>query len=87
MSLKDFQLVEKLGEGSYSSVYKVKRITDNCEYALKKVRMLKLSSKERENSLNEVRILASIKNKNIIQYKEAFIDESSQSLWYYYLQY
>ena len=84
---KDFQLVEKLGEGSYSSVYKVKRITDNCEYALKKVRMLKLSSKERENSLNEVRILASIKNKNIIQYKEAFIDESSQSLWYYYLQY
>ena len=30
--------------------------------------------------MNEVRILASIKNNNIISYKEAFIDEESQSL-------
>ena len=82
MSLSNFQMLAKLGEGAYSSVYKVRRITDNCEYALKKVRMLNLSSKEKENALNEVRILASIKNPNIIQYKEAFIDESSKSLWY-----
>jgi len=82
MSLKDFQMLAKLGEGAYSSVYKVKRITDGCLYALKKVRMLNLSDKEKENALNEVRILASIKNPNIISYKEAFVDEQSQSLWY-----
>jgi NIMA (never in mitosis gene a)-related kinase 1/4/5 len=41
-----------------------------------------LNDKERENAVNEVRILASIKgNKNIIQYKEAFIDSGSDSLW------
>ena len=52
------------------------------EYALKKVRMSELSEKEKENAVNEVRILASIKkNQNIIQYKEAFIDEDSESLW------
>lgn len=28
MSLKDFQVIEKLGDGAYSSVYKVKRIQD-----------------------------------------------------------
>ena len=39
--------------------------------------MLNLSEKERENALNEVRILASIKNENIICYKEAFIDLDS----------
>ena len=41
-----------------------------------------LTDKEKENAINEVRILASIKNnKNIIAYKEAFIDETSGSLW------
>jgi NIMA (never in mitosis gene a)-related kinase len=43
--------------------------------------MQKLSEKEKENALNEVRILASIKHPNIVAYKEAFIDESSSSLW------
>jgi len=50
-------------------------------YALKKVKMLNLSDKEKENALNEVRILASINHANVIAYKEAFIDESSSSLW------
>lgn len=60
----------------------MRRIKDNEIYALKKVRMLKLSDKEKENALNEVRILASIKHPNIVAYKEAFIDEPSSSLWY-----
>ena len=62
-------------------MYKVKRIADNCIYSLKKGRISGLSEKEKENSLNEVRMLASIKSPNIIQYKEAFIDESTRSLW------
>ena len=66
-----------LGEGAYSSVYHVRRIADGDYYALKKVRMQKLSDKEKENALNEVRILASIRHPNIIAYKEAFIDEAS----------
>ena len=70
-----------IGEGAYSSVYHVRRITDNETYALKKVKMQKLSDKEKENALNEVRILASITHPSIIAYKEAFIDEPSQSLW------
>lgn len=43
--------------------------------------MLNLSEKEKENALNEVRILASISQPNVISYKEAFIDETSSSLW------
>jgi NIMA (never in mitosis gene a)-related kinase len=34
-----------------------------------------LSVKERENALNEVRILASIKHSNVIGYKEAFLED------------
>ena len=49
-----------IGDGAYSSVYKVRRVEDNDVYALKKVKMLNLSDKEKENALNEVRILASL---------------------------
>jgi NIMA (never in mitosis gene a)-related kinase len=58
-------------------VYHVRRFADNLTYALKKVKMDKLSEKEKENALNEVRILASIQHKNICSYHEAFIDEAS----------
>ena len=79
-TIEDFELLSRLGEGSYSSVYKVKRKSDQQVYALKMVRMMNLSTKEKENALNEVRILASIQSKNIISYKEAFIDDISQAL-------
>ena len=39
MSIKDFQIVKKLGSGSFSEVWKVKRISDNQEYAMKKVKL------------------------------------------------
>lgn len=44
---------------------------------MKKVRMNNLKLKERENALNEIRILASINDPHIIGYKEAFFDELS----------
>jgi NIMA (never in mitosis gene a)-related kinase len=56
------------------------RLSDKQIYALKKVSMAPLSTKERENALNEVRILASIKHPNVVAYKEAFIEEAEQSL-------
>ena len=80
MSAKDFQVLSKLGEGSYSSVWKVIRLSDNKEYAMKKVKMNALNDKEKENALNEVRILASIQSPYIIGYKEAFFDDNSMTL-------
>jgi NIMA (never in mitosis gene a)-related kinase len=82
MSLSSFDFIKKLGEGAYSQVYQVRRKSDSMIYALKKVRIMNLNTKERENALNEVRILASIHHPNVISYKEAFLDDESSSLWY-----
>ena len=78
--MEGFEILEKLGDGAYSVVYKVRRKEDSKVYALKKVRLQNLSDKEKENSLNEVRILASVKSTFVIAYKEAFIDENDKSL-------
>ena len=75
-----FEIIKKLGDGSYSVVYKVRRKADNNIYALKKVNLQKLKEKEKQNALNEVRILASVKSPFVISYKEAFIEESDKSL-------
>jgi len=42
--------------------------------------MEKLSTKEKQMALNEVRILASVQHKNVIGYKEAFFDEDQNCL-------
>lgn len=75
--LRDFQIMSKLGDGAYSSVYKVKRLEDSHIYALKKVKIGMMSSKDKENAINEVRILSSVKHPNVVAYKEAFIDNES----------
>ena len=78
--MNGFQILNKIGEGSFSTVLKVQRKKDGIIYALKRVKFAKLSDKEKSNALNEIRILASINNKNIISYKEAFFDENDSSL-------
>ncbi len=55
----------------------MKRFTDGQHYALKKVKMAGLNAKEKENALNEVRILASIEHETIIGYKEAFFEDTT----------
>ena len=79
-SLKDFSTIKLLGKGSFSTVYLVQRKQDSKIYALKSVFLEKLTKKQQESSLNEVRILASIHHPNVISYKEAFWDDNTSTL-------
>lgn len=79
--MNGFEILSKLGEGAYSVVHKVRRLEDGKIYALKKVKLLNLSEKEKQNAINEVRILASVKSSFVISYKEAFLDEGESCLW------
>lgn len=78
--MDNYKVIDTIGKGAYSNVYKVKRKSDGQIYALKKVLLKGLSKKEKENALNEVRILASVQHPNIISYKECFLEESPAAL-------
>ena len=78
--MQNFEIINKIGDGAYSEVFKVRRKIDSKIYALKKVKLKNLKEKEKINSLSEIRILASIKSPFIISYKEAFFTIEDKSL-------
>ena len=80
MSIRDFEIGTELGKGAFGSVYIVKRKEDTKIYAMKRVKISQLNTKEKENALNEVRILASLNHPNIVGYKEAFFEEDIKTL-------
>ena len=80
MSLEDFEFGRVLGKGVFGSVIIVKRRQDKEIYAMKRVKISGLTKRELENSFNEVRLLASLNHKNVIGYREAFYDQSSNTL-------
>jgi len=80
MSLNDFEIGTILGKGAFGSVAIVTRKEDRKTYAMKRINISKLNDKEKENALNEIRILASLSHPNIIGYKEAFFDEPSKTI-------
>lgn len=80
MSLKDFVIGKELGKGAFGTVCIATSKTDGQIYAMKRVKLSALNIKERENALNEVRILASLSHPNIIRFEETFFDEDSKTL-------
>lgn len=76
MSLSDFYVLETIGKGSFAAVHKVVRKSDKKVYAIKRVKIQKLSKKEINDALNEIRLLASIRHKNIVGFLEAFLDSN-----------
>ena len=63
MSLNDYEILKQIGTGAFSTVSLVKSKKDNLIYALKSVELNKMQQKEKDNSLNEIRLLASINHK------------------------
>lgn len=56
------------------------RKSDNKVYALKRVKINKMSKKEIADALNEIRFLASIRHKNIVGFLEAFLENNETEL-------
>jgi serine/threonine protein kinase len=72
---KDFQLVEKLGEGSYGSVWKAIHTKSNVVTAVKKVPI----ENDLNDLLNEIKIMKQCSSPYIIKYYGSYYKESE--LW------
>jgi len=70
----NFVIEKFLGKGSFGSVFRVRRKSDDELYVAKEVDVKQLPKPERKKALDEVRLLASLQHPNIVTYHEAFAD-------------
>ncbi|XP_055678483.1 interferon-induced, double-stranded RNA-activated protein kinase-like isoform X1 [Lutzomyia longipalpis] len=66
---KDFLEIEKLGNGTFGEVVKVRHKTDGQEYAIKKI---KLTDTNWHCVNNEISVLARLDHRNVVRYNNSF---------------
>ena len=74
--MSDFKIMGKLGAGSFGVVSKVKRLADNQIYVLKQIQLADMTRKEKAESINEVKILASMDSPYVVKYYDSFMEAS-----------
>lgn len=75
--LAEFTFTEKLGQGSYASVYKAfKKVGQREVVAVKCILKTSLNSISKENLLTEIEVLKTLKHRHIIQLKDFMWDEN-----------
>ena len=70
--IKDYEIKERLGLGSFGVVYKVIKKSNNNIYVIKQIPLLGLSSQQINDVKLEARILSSVSSPYIVKYYESF---------------
>ncbi|KAI5286932.1 G2-specific serine/threonine protein kinase [Ascosphaera aggregata] len=81
-----YEVLEKIGSGSFGIIRKVKRKSDGFVLCRKEISYLKMSHKEREQLLSEFNILSSLRHPNIVAYYHREHLKPSQEI-YLYMEY
>jgi NIMA (never in mitosis gene a)-related kinase len=70
--IKDYEIKERLGIGSFGVVYKVFNRTNNSIYVIKQIPLLGLSSQQINDVKLEAKILSSVSSPYIVKYFDSF---------------
>lgn len=71
--MQRYEVLRKIGKGSFGTVDLVRRRKDGKSFVLKRMRIGSVSSKEREMCHNEVQLLERLNHPSIVRYEESFI--------------
>ena len=69
---KGFKVLKLLGVGSFGKAYLCRNLQDNSECVIKQIILDNLDEKEKQETLNEVKILKKLDHSNIIKFIDAF---------------
>ena len=68
--LSKYEIIQEMGRGAFSTVYKIKSKSDNTIYCLKKINI-----KTTPDRKNEVNILSKLNHPNLVKYISSYEDE------------
>jgi NIMA (never in mitosis gene a)-related kinase len=72
--------VRVLGKGSFGTAYLVERKTDNQKLVMKTNQMLRISKEERQDIINEAKVMEHVQHPNLTQFVEFFEEKSTGKL-------
>ena len=72
--MEGFRLGDVLGRGKFGVAFKVTRLSDGAELALKKIEFESLPEVEQKATLSEVQLLSRLRHPSIISYEDAFLE-------------
>lgn len=78
--IKNYEILNKLGQGSFGVVYKVRRKTDRGLFVLKQINMAALDARSRRDAVNEASILSKLECPYIVKYYESFEDKNNLNI-------
>ena len=82
MSNIKYKIIKQIGKGSYGTVYLCEdKNNKNQQYVIKRINLSKLSEKEREETINETKILQKLDHQNIIKFIEFFISKKEEIIY------
>ena len=73
-SLRDFEVLERIGSGSFGTVYKTRRKKTGKMYVMKKIQLDGTTRDEKSSAVKEVNLLASLRSKYVVRYFDSFMD-------------
>ena len=71
--IRDYIIKERLGIGSYGTVYKVKKKNTNKYYVIKQISLLGLCEQQINEYKLEASLLSSIKSDYVVKYYDSFV--------------
>ena len=71
--MERYNKIRPIGSGTFGQAWLVESLVSRRKYALKELGVTTMSEQDRHLALNEAKILAKLKHKNIVRYKEAFV--------------
>lgn len=77
--MEKYKLIKNVGKGSFGHAVLVKNSQEsnnNNLYVIKIINIKKMNTKQREDALNEIKVLKNLHSPFIIRYKESFLKEN-----------
>lgn len=80
MKLEEFDISQELAKGSFGIVFKAVRKADGRVFALKQVKLEGMKRADREEAIDEARVLAQLNHPHVIKHYDSFVDKEKNIL-------
>ena len=72
--MSDFVVEGEIAKGSFGVVMRCIRLSDNRQFAIKQVEMKGMNKAEREECIDEARVMSTLDSPYVVRYFDCFID-------------